>query len=174
MGSMCRDGQRWRLSVRATQCLSIYEIESGSVSHICHLSKVWVSGVCRVSCAPTLPWSLAALRVFTISSCRSQSHPWEARWDDAVPSLLLSFRSGPATSRLPFRVGSPHAWCLSLVTSKADSLGSGGVLGLFLKLVGVLLVFFTDLVELPHVLEEVGASLERDEKLGLLAVAPIV
>ena len=43
-----------------------------------------------------------------------------------------------------------------------------------MKLVGVLLVFFTDLVELPHVLEEVGASLESDEKLGLLAVAPIV
>ena len=64
--------------------------------------------------------------------------------------------------------------CLSRVTSKADSLGSGGVLRLFLKLVGVLLVFFTDLVELPHVLEEVGASLESDEKLGLLAVAPIV
>ena len=40
-----------------------------------------------------------------------------------------------------------------------------------MKLVGVLLVFFTDLVELPHVLEEVGASLERDEKLGLLAVS---
>ena len=43
-----------------------------------------------------------------------------------------------------------------------------------MKLVGVLLVFLADLVELPHVLEEVGASLERDEKLGLLAVAPIV
>ena len=64
--------------------------------------------------------------------------------------------------------------CLSRVTLKADSLGGGGVLGLFLKLVGVLLVLFTDLVELPHVLEEVGASLESDEKLGLLAVAPIV
>ena len=55
-----------------------------------------------------------------------------------------------------------------------DSLGSGGVLGLFLKLVGVLLVFFTDLVELPHVLEEIRASLESNEKLRLLAVAPVV
>lgn len=54
------------------------------------------------------------------------------------------------------------------------SLGSGGVLGLFLKLAGVLLVFLTDLVELPHVLKEVGASLESDEKLGLLAVASVV
>lgn len=84
--------------------------------------------------------------------------------------------SGAGQPRVVFlsELGPPHAWCLSLVTFKTDSLGSGGVLGLFLKLVGVLLVFFTDLVELPHVLEEVGASLKSDEKLGLLAVAPIV
>ena len=52
--------------------------------------------------------------------------------------------------------------------------GGGGVLGLLLELAGGLLVLFTDLVELPHVLEELGAALERDEKLGLLAVAPVV
>ena len=55
-----------------------------------------------------------------------------------------------------------------------DSLSSGGVLGLFLKLAGVLLVFLADLVKLPHVLEEIGASLKSDEKLGLLAVASVV
>jgi hypothetical protein len=43
-----------------------------------------------------------------------------------------------------------------------------------LKLVGGLFVLLADLIELPHVLEEVGASLERDEKLGLLAVASVV
>ena len=55
-----------------------------------------------------------------------------------------------------------------------DSLSSGGVLGLFLELVGGPFVLLADLVELPHVLEEVGGSLEGDEKLGLLAVAPVV
>ena len=62
----------------------------------------------------------------------------------------------------------------SRASRHADSLGSGGVLRLFLKLAGVLLVLLTDLVELPHVLEEVGGSLEGDEKLGLLAVASVV
>ena len=44
-------------------------------------------------------------------------------------------------------------------------------LRLFLKLVGSLFVLLTDLVELFHVLEEVWAPLESDEKLCLLAVA---
>ena len=43
-----------------------------------------------------------------------------------------------------------------------------------MKLVGGLLVLFTNLVELAHVLEEVGASLESDEELGLLAIASVV
>ena len=43
-----------------------------------------------------------------------------------------------------------------------------------MELVGGPFVLLADLVELPHVLEEVGASLEGDEKLGLLAVAPVV
>lgn len=47
-------------------------------------------------------------------------------------------------------------------------------LRLFLKLVGSLLVLLTDLVELLHVLEEVWAPLESDEKLCLLAVASVV
>ena len=56
-----------------------------------------------------------------------------------------------------------------------DSLrSSSGFLGLFLKLVGGLFILFANFVELPHVLKEVGASLERDEKLGLLAVASVV
>lgn len=55
-----------------------------------------------------------------------------------------------------------------------DSLSSGGVLGLFLELVGGPFVLLADLVELPHVLEEVGASLEGDEELSLLAITPVV
>lgn len=55
-----------------------------------------------------------------------------------------------------------------------SSLGSSSVLGLLLELVGGLFVLLTDLVELPHVLEEVWASLQRDEKLGLLAIASVV
>ena len=43
-----------------------------------------------------------------------------------------------------------------------------------MKLVGGLFILFADFVELPHVLEEVGASLESDEKLSLLAIASIV
>ena len=54
------------------------------------------------------------------------------------------------------------------------SLGGSAVLGFLLQLVGGLFVLFANLVELPHVIEEVGASLESDEKLGLLAVASVV
>lgn len=43
-----------------------------------------------------------------------------------------------------------------------------------MQLVGSLLVLLTDLVELPHVLEEVWASLKGDEELGLLAIASVV
>ena len=43
-----------------------------------------------------------------------------------------------------------------------------------MKLVGGLFILFADFVELPHVLEEVGASLESDEKLSLLAIASVV
>jgi hypothetical protein len=48
------------------------------------------------------------------------------------------------------------------------------VLGLLLKLAGSLLVLLTDLVELLHVLKEVGTSLQGDEQFGLLAVAALV
>ena len=43
-----------------------------------------------------------------------------------------------------------------------------------MKLIGGLFILLADLVELPHVLEEVGAPLQRDEELSLLAIAPIV
>jgi len=36
---------------------------------------------------------------------------------------------------------------------------------------GESLVLFFDLVELPHILEEIWASLQGDEKLGLLAIS---
>ena len=53
-------------------------------------------------------------------------------------------------------------------------LGSGAILRLLLELAGGLLVLLADLVELPHVLKEVGAPLQGDEELGLLAVASVV
>ena len=53
-------------------------------------------------------------------------------------------------------------------------MGLSDVLGLFLKLVGGLFVLLADLVELPHVFEEVWAPLEGDEKLCFLAIASVV
>lgn len=47
------------------------------------------------------------------------------------------------------------------------------ILGLLLELVCRLLVLFTDLVELLHVLKEVGTSLQGDEQFSLLAVAAL-
>jgi hypothetical protein len=55
-----------------------------------------------------------------------------------------------------------------------SSLSSSAVLGLFVQLVGGLFVLFANFIELSHVLEEVGASLERDEELRLLAIAAVV
>jgi hypothetical protein len=49
-----------------------------------------------------------------------------------------------------------------------------GFLGLLLNLVGGLLVLLADFVELLHVLEEVGAPAQRNEQLGLLAIAAVV
>ena len=37
-----------------------------------------------------------------------------------------------------------------------------------------LLIFFADLVELLHVLKEIGTSLQGDEQFGLLAVSALV
>jgi len=47
-------------------------------------------------------------------------------------------------------------------------------LGILLNLVRSLFVFLTDLVELLHVLEKVGASLQSDKKFSFLAVATVV
>jgi hypothetical protein len=47
------------------------------------------------------------------------------------------------------------------------------VLGFLLQLAGSLLVQFFDLVELLHVLKEVGTSLESDEQFGFLAIAAL-
>lgn len=63
---------------------------------------------------------------------------------------------------------------MSLSKAQKRSLGGSGVLGLFLELVGVLFVLLADLVELPHVLEEVRRSLESNEELRLLAIASVV
>lgn len=43
-----------------------------------------------------------------------------------------------------------------------------------MNLVRSLFVLLTDIVELLHVLKELGAALESDEKLGFLAVTSIV
>jgi len=123
-----------------------------------HLPKVWVLGVCRVSCAPYLSGCLAALRV-----CPKFRLP---KFDDARilgSCFLPSLRRGWKIPGRDCHIG-----------LSSHSLGSGGVLGLFLKLNGVLLVLLADLVELPHVLEEVGASLKSDEKLGFLAITSVV
>lgn len=53
-------------------------------------------------------------------------------------------------------------------------LSLGVSLLLLLELAGGLLVLLADLVELLHVLEEVGTPLEGNEELGLLAVTPLV
>jgi len=50
----------------------------------------------------------------------------------------------------------------------------GGGLALLSEGACLLLVFFTDLVEFLHVLEEFGASLKSNEKLCLLAVSTVV
>jgi len=47
-------------------------------------------------------------------------------------------------------------------------------LRIFLNLVRSLFVLLADFVELLHVLKELGAALESDEKLGFLAVATVV
>ena len=82
------------------------------------------------------------------------------------PDPLSSLRreSGSRTASVPV--------CTVLI--RRCSLSRSGILGLFLELVGGLFVLLADLVEFPHVLEEVWASLERDEKLRLLAIAPVV
>ena len=49
-----------------------------------------------------------------------------------------------------------------------------GLLGLLLELASGLLVLLANLVEFLHVLEELWASLESDEKLCLLAVTAVV
>ena len=83
-------------------------------------------------------------------------------------------RSPSASSSLPVRDGaiSQSEW----VVARRESGRSGRslvVLGLLLKLGSGLLVLLADLVELLHVLEEVGAPLEGDEELGLLGVAAL-
>ena len=84
------------------------------------------------------------------------------------PSFQSQERVGKALNLL-------HVSPLYTVLNRRCSLAlSGAILGLFLELVGGLFILLADLVEFPHVLEEVGASLERDEKLRLLAIAPVV
>lgn len=48
------------------------------------------------------------------------------------------------------------------------------ILSFLLELAGSLFVLFTDLVELLHVLKEVGTAFKGDEELGFLAVASLV
>ena len=64
-------------------------------------------------------------------------------------------------------------WCNCCRLSMHDSLGLLFV-WLFLELVGGLFILFANFIELLHVLEEVWASLESNEKLGLLAITAVV
>jgi len=59
-------------------------------------------------------------------------------------------------------------------TASSGSLLGSAILGFLLELVGGLFVLLANLVELSHVLEEVGAPLQSDEELGLLTVASVV
>ena len=79
----------------------------------------------------------------------------------------LKFRTLETVSR---KKAKPQVWRGKL--SEARCLGDLRSLGFgFFSLGGEALVLLSDLVELLHVLEEIGASLERDEELGLLGVA---
>ena len=170
----------------ATLCLKVYEFDPLSQPQQSPLESLGLESLsCQLSAK--LSGSLAALRVCTKSACHSlesEDQVIGGRISMAmVLSPLPSLRSRPGTLRFSYSqayvsifttIGPRDCVSPQSLGPVASSLGRGGVLGLFLKLAGVLLVFLTDLVELPHVLEEVGASLESDEKLGLLAIASIV
>ena len=64
-----------------------------------------------------------------------------------------------------FEAGRDH------ISSLFGLLGVGLAFRSLRVLGGKSLILFSDLIELPHVLEEIGASLQGDEKLGLLAVS---
>ena len=80
-----------------------------------------------------------------------------------------------AASSLPVRLSaiSQSEWGVVRWGSEAKRGRSLMILGLLLELVGGLFVLLTDLVELLHVLKEVGAPLQGDEKLGLLGVTAL-
>ena len=72
----------------------------------------------------------------------------------------------------------PSAWLGTVLRLPAGRMSlsiSVGLLflGFLLNLVGGLLVLLSDVVELLHVLEELVAPAQRDEELGLLAVAAV-
>jgi len=74
------------------------------------------------------------------------------------------------------------AWDLTDISKLSSSFGARRLLisvgflflRIFLDLVRSLFVLLADFVEPLHVLEEIGAALESDEKLGFLAVIPVV
>ena len=80
-----------------------------------------------------------------------------------------------AASSLPVRLGtiSQSEWGVVPWKSGVESGRSLMILGLLLELVGSLFVLLADLVELLHVLKELRAALESNEKLGFLVVTSV-
>ena len=126
--------------------------------------RVWVSQ--DVVSVARLTWPN------TLNSCRLRVRPSGAIADGGATSSADELRPSFESQE---RV---RLWSCKCPRSyriiRRCSLSRSGILGLFLELVGGLFVLLADLVEFPHVLEEVWASLERDEKLRLLAIAPVV
>lgn len=115
-------------------------------------ARVWAS---QLSCQKRAKSALPSLRLSVLSStarCLSEQSAAAAR-----PACSLQVDRGWAANHVEY-----------------SSLSSSAVLGLFVQLVGGLFVLFANFIELSHVLEEVGASLERDEELRLLAIAAVV
>ena len=77
-------------------------------------------------------------------------------------------------SSISLKEGQAGSGSASRLPRSGSLLSSGAILGFLLELVGGLFVLLANLVELPHVLEEVRAPLQGDEELGLLAVASVV
>lgn len=88
----------------------------------------------------------------------------------------LGYVKSPSQLALPRSKELDLAWWQSQRTSSSSL--CCGLFGLSLTFFGIFrifggksLVLFSDLVELFHVLLEIGASLQGDEKLGLLAIS---
>lgn len=139
-------------SLCVTLCLIWFRGGSAGPQRFCVCEGLGLTG-CRVKSAP------------------SQPHPLGSESIDYSRSSAFPSKSAAAFLTRPQSPG----WSGAAVAAKSSrSLSSSAVLGLFVQLGGGPFVLLADFIELPHVLEEVGASLERDEELRLLAVSSVV